>query len=46
MKSDDYINCSSCEDRFICPHAARGNYCGTKNGETRPDFGNKKGEAK
>lgn len=39
MKSDDYINCASCEDKYICPHAARGNWCGTKNGETRPNFG-------
>lgn len=39
MKNDDYINCASCEDKYICPHAARGNFCGTKNGETRPDFG-------
>lgn len=39
MKSDDYTNCASCEDKSICPHAARGNWCGTKNGETRPNFG-------
>ena len=39
MKSDNYINCASCADKEICPHASRGNFCGTKNGETRPDFG-------
>lgn len=39
VKDKGYINCTSCEDKFICPHAAPGNFCGTKNGETRPDFG-------
>lgn len=43
MKSKGYIGCSSCHDKYICPHASRGNWCGTKKGETRPDFGRKKG---
>lgn len=39
MKNDNYVTCASCEDKYICPHSSRGNWCGTRNGETRPNFG-------
>jgi len=35
MRSKEIISCKECADKYICPHAASGNYCGAKNGETR-----------
>ena len=40
-KNNKYTNCTSYEDKYICPNASRGNWRGKKNGETRPDFGMK-----
>ena len=37
-KNDKYTNCTSYEEKYICPHAAREKLVRTKNGETRTDF--------